>query len=325
VNLRLALYELAARQRVDRTVLAALCRRAGLEAEPPQAVVWLPRVLAALAAALAGLGVVFWVAAHWDAIGRFGQFALLQAIVAAVIAGAVPRGAARAPLALLALLGIGALLAFFGQTYQTGADPWLLFALWAALALPLALAARSDIVWAPWAVVAMAAVSLGVHAHTAHQWRFESQDLMLHLLAWGAAVALAVALGPALRRFTGAGVWSYRSALLLAVVAIGGSAICALFPERVAPHYGLGLAIAAVAFGALATRRGYDVFGLSAVAFAADVLLVAGAARWLFERAQGGDPIGNLTLLGLAAAALLAASVSLVMRIARARRTPEAP
>ena len=43
-------------------------------------------------------------------------------------------------LGLLALLGIGGLFAYFGQTHQTGADPWQLFALWAALVLPLRLA-----------------------------------------------------------------------------------------------------------------------------------------------------------------------------------------
>ena len=80
--------------------------------------------------------------------------------------GAAWRPAARAPLALLALLGIGGLFAYFGQTYQTGADPWQLFAWWAALALPLCLGVRSDVLWAPWAAVAVGAISLWVHAHT---------------------------------------------------------------------------------------------------------------------------------------------------------------
>ena len=44
----------------------------------------------------------------------------------------------RAPLALLVFLITGGLFASIGQTYQTGADPWQLFALWAALGLPLA-------------------------------------------------------------------------------------------------------------------------------------------------------------------------------------------
>ena len=75
------------------------------------------------------------------------------------LAGALWRPALRAPLALLAFLGTGGLFAYFGQTYQTGADAWQLFALWGALALPLCLGARSDALWAPWALVVMTAIS----------------------------------------------------------------------------------------------------------------------------------------------------------------------
>jgi hypothetical protein len=39
------------------------------------------------------------------------------------------------------------------------------------LALPLALAARSEVVWAPWALVVMTAAALSVQAHTGHRWR----------------------------------------------------------------------------------------------------------------------------------------------------------
>lgn len=326
MKLRPALYDLAARHHLDAAALATLCRRAGLGDEPPQVADWLARGVAVVAATLLGLGVVFWVAAHWDTLGRFGQFALLQGVVLVAIgAAAAAPAVARSPLGLLALLAIGALFAFFGQTYQTGADPWQLFALWAALALPLALAARSDIVWAPWALLATSAISLWVQAHSAHRWRFEAQDLAPQALAWAVAVALVVALGPAGRRVTGAGVWSYRTAIVLAVIVIAGSALGALLSNRLAPQYWWALGLAVVALWALATRRGFDIFGLSAVAFAGVVLLVGGLARWLFEFANGGEPVGILLLLGLAAAALLAASVSAVMRVARARHAAEAP
>jgi uncharacterized membrane protein len=320
LNLRLALYELAERHALDAGALAALCRLAGLEDEPEAVAAWVPRVVAALAAALLGLGAVFWVAAHWGALGRLGQFALLQGAVLAVAVAAAAWPVARGPLALLALLAVGALFAFFGQTYQTGADAWQLFALWAALALPLALAARSDLVWAPWALVSVCAVSLWVQVHTAHRWRFESQDAALHALGWGAAVAVAAVLGPWLARFTGAGRWSYRTATVLAVFVVSGSALGALFGDTVAPQYGLALGLAAAALWALATPRGYDIFGLSAVAFAADVLLVAGLARLLVEWLKVDAWVLFQLPLGLAAAALLAVSVSGVMRVARARR-----
>ncbi len=62
-----------------------------------------------------------WIAANWESLGRFMRFALLQGFVQAMCAGAAFRAGARAPLAMLALLGTGALFAYFGQTYQKGA------------------------------------------------------------------------------------------------------------------------------------------------------------------------------------------------------------
>ncbi len=52
----------------------------------------------------------------------------------------------RAALFLSALL-TGALFALIGQTYQLGADPWELFALWSVLLLPWAFAARQPDLW----------------------------------------------------------------------------------------------------------------------------------------------------------------------------------
>ncbi|TMH00920.1 MAG: DUF2157 domain-containing protein, partial [Betaproteobacteria bacterium] len=231
-------------------------------------------------------------------------------------AGALPRTPARAPLALLALLGIGGLLAFFGQTYQTGADPWQLFALWALLALPLALAVRGDVLWAPWVLVPMSAVALWTHAHTAYRWRVEPEDLTAYLLAWGAAFVLAVVLSPAFRRATGAGVWAWRTAATLAMAIVAFTALGGLFREQVAPQYALGLLLLAAAAAGLAQRAVFEVYVLSAVALALDALLVAGVARWVFDGPHR-DFVGPLLLTGLVAAGLLAASVSGVLWLAR--------
>jgi uncharacterized membrane protein len=149
MDLRLALYELAAQHRLDAAAARQLQQVAGLHDEPAMLATWLPRGVAVLAAALGGLGVIFWLAANWDTLGRFGRFALLQGVFVVMCAGALLKPAARTPLLLLALLAVGGLFAYFGQTYQTGADPWQLFALWAALTLPLCLAARSDVLWRP--------------------------------------------------------------------------------------------------------------------------------------------------------------------------------
>ncbi|WP_372526415.1 DUF2157 domain-containing protein [Piscinibacter sp.] len=322
MNLRLALYELAALHRLDAAATDRLQRAAGLNDEPVALAQMLPRGVAVRAAALGGLGIILWIAANWDTLGRFGRFALLQGVVLAMCAGALWRPAARAPLGLLALLAIGGLFAYFGQTYQTGADPWQLFALWAALALPLCLGVRSDVLWAPWALVVMTAISLWVHAHTGHRWRVEPHDLQAHAIGWGAAALLVAALSTPWRRVSGAGVWALRTALTLSVVMVTATALGGLFTQHVAAHYGLGLALLGAAAGVLALPRLFDVYGLSAVALGLNTLVVAGLARALFENHHGGDPIGQLLLLGLVAAGLLAATVNLVLRLARRQAAP---
>jgi len=318
MDLRLALYELAAQHRLDAAGTRELERLAGLHDEPARLTQRLPRGVAVLAAALVGLGVIFWIAANWDSLGRFGRFALLQGVVLAMCAGAIGRPIARAPLGLLALLAIGGLFAYFGQTYQTGADPWQLFALWAALALPLCLGARSDVLWTPWALVAVTAIALWVHAHAGHRWRVEPHDLPVHAIGWAAALALVAALSPVLRRYTGAGVWAMRTALTLAVVMITATALGGLFARDVAAHYWLGLLVLAAAAALLAMPRCFEIYGLSAVALGLNALVVAGAARALFESHHGVEPIGSMLALGLIAAGLLAATVSGVLRLARA-------
>lgn len=284
--------------------------------EPPALAHGLPRGLAVLAAALLGFGLVMWIAANWESLGRFGRFALLMGFVGVMGTGAALRPAARAPLALLAMLGIGALFAYFGQTYQTGADPWQLFALWAVLALPLCLGARSDVLWAPWALVVVTAVSLWTHAHLGHRWRVQPEDLRTHALAWLLAVLLVGWLSRPLQRFTGAGVWSLRTAATLAVVMTTATALGGLFHDTVAPHYALGLLVLAAAAGLLCLRAAFDVFVLSAVALSLNTLLVSGLSRLLFDD-HGGDPIGRLLLIGLVAAGLLAASVSAILKLGK--------
>lgn len=317
MNLRAALYALAGRHDLDAAASQRLIALAAPGAEPPGLASRLPLGLAVAAAALCGLGLVMWVAANWGELGRVGRFALLQAAVVTTAAAAALRPALRAPGGLAALLAIGALFASFGQTYQTGVDAWQFFALWAALALPLALAARSDVLWAPWALVTMTAIALWARTHTGHAWRVDLRDLPAHAIALALALAVVLALGPWLRRLTGAGAWSRRTAFTLFVVMVVSAGIGALFADPVVPHYWLALAVLAAGAALHARRAGFDVYALSAAALGLDTLLVGGLARLLLEDLDESDVAGSLMLVGLVAAGLLAGSVKLVLQLAR--------
>ncbi|MET3497129.1 DUF2157 domain-containing protein [Variovorax boronicumulans] len=314
MNLRLALYELARAHRLPATRMQTLFALAELDAQPSHLPQRFWRTVALLAAGLGGFGLVMWVAANWGALGRTGQFALLQGWVLLTALAAWRSPALRTPMGLLCLLGTGALFAYYGQTYQTGADAWQLFALWALLTLPLCLGVRSDVLWFPWVMVTCSAISLWAYAHTGHRWLADNRDLPIHLASWGLGAMLVLALSPWAQRWVGTTHWSRRLALLAMAVSVTLAALAGLFlRSAVALHYFLGLVLMAGSSGLLMQRRWFDIVGLSTAVLCLDTLLVAGLAHFLFKN-SGGDTMGLLLVIGLLAAGILAGSVAWVMR-----------
>lgn len=117
---------------------------------------------------LAGLlslaaGVIFFVAANWDAFAIFGRFALLEALLVACVGAALWRPPPQ-PIGRFALLGAfilaGALFALFGQTWQTGANVYELFLTWSLIGLPFVIAAGWSVAWAAWIFVLNVALAL---------------------------------------------------------------------------------------------------------------------------------------------------------------------
>lgn len=309
---RQTLFELAVRHTLDREQSRRLLHLLYPPTPPANLHALLARGVAMLAALLFGLGVIMWVAANWESMGRLLRFGLLQTLVLVMCGGAALRAQARAPLALVGMLGMGALWAYFGQTYQTGADPWQLFALWALLALPLCLASRSDLLWTPWVLISISAINLWLYTRLGYHWRMEESDLGLHLLLFLMLAALCLVLGPPLRRWTGAGIWSWRTALLLGIKLVAITGLAALFADEVLVQYFLALVLLGAIFAVLATPRQFDIFGLSAAALGLDTLLVCGMARLLLDGGSG-DKIGLFLLLTLFAVAVLIGTVKLVM------------
>lgn len=184
------LHQLVRRFNLEAAQARQLWQMSQLHARPPALRGWLEGALAAVAALLLGAGLVFWVAANWPEQTRAFKFNALQAAVLlpALAALALPR--LRTACLLLATLALGALLAFVGQTYQTGADPWQLFAAWAALALPWVLAARRALLWAAWLLLAALALALwGLPLELARHGLAHPR-LQLALAGWALLLAL---------------------------------------------------------------------------------------------------------------------------------------
>ena len=314
---RFALLDLIARARLDAHTSSRLWQMAGYE-RPPGAL--LPRLrtgLALFGAGCAGLGLLFWVAANWGVLSRFQQFALLQTLVAVLCGGAVAWPRARAPFGLLALVAVGGLFACFGQTYQTGADPWQLFALWAGLTLPLAAGVRSDAVWTAWSVVALIAVTLWDRSHLRSLWDSGRGAEGVHALAMLMAGLLTAAMSARWRRLSGAGRWAFGTALVLSMAFVTGMALLDLDGAS-HPVYFLGLLAAGGAAIAFAVQAPFDVFAASVAALALNILLVAGLAVLLLSGSMTTSAtILMLLVIGLVAAGLLAGTAKIILDLAR--------
>lgn len=129
----------------------------------------------------------YFIAYNWDVMGRFAKIGLLEAGLVAAVAVALRADSetlvARAAL-LAAVLLTGPLLAFVGQTYQTGADTYELFRAWALLTLPWVLVARWRPIWCLWLLLVNVAIAL----YFGEAWRplvssfFNQTAALTHLL-----------------------------------------------------------------------------------------------------------------------------------------------
>jgi len=110
-------------------------------------------------------GIIFFFAYNWRALPDAAKIAAPQAImiVGFLAWAALGRGSRLGDIsAIIASVMIGVSMAVVGQVYQLGADPWRLFAFWAAIVFPVSLILRSDAQLA----VALTVASIGYFLYT---------------------------------------------------------------------------------------------------------------------------------------------------------------
>lgn len=111
---------------------------------------FLSRVVLTFAMVLLCSGVIFFFAYNWDDLSRYSKFAIAQV---ALVLSLLPllRLNLQQPAGQMALFAasvlVGALLALVGQTYQSGADTYELFLVWALLITPWVVLARMPALW----------------------------------------------------------------------------------------------------------------------------------------------------------------------------------
>ena len=111
------------------------------------------RLLLVTGVVFVSLAAIFFFAYNWADLGKFAKFASCEiaVIVGLTIYLYADRDSLLGKSTLLATsLFVGALLALFGQIYQTGADTWQLFFSWAALITPWVLVSRFSSLYILW-------------------------------------------------------------------------------------------------------------------------------------------------------------------------------
>ncbi|WCP66074.1 DUF2157 domain-containing protein [Vibrio tubiashii] len=139
------------------------------------------------------LSLIFFFAYNWADLGRFAKFAVIEiclvAFAVVYIKAERYKLVANAAMIVSCLL-VGALLALFGQTYQTGADTWQLFASWLVIITPWVVVARLIPAWVLWLALSNISVALYFNTFSANQFLLfsfaDSHSWALFLLNTGA-------------------------------------------------------------------------------------------------------------------------------------------
>lgn len=124
---------------------------------------WISLLFLTFGTVLILTGIVYFFAFNWAVISPTIKFASIQIGVGVCLIGAYFYSLQRLSGQLLLLAGsvlIGVLLAVFGQVYQTGADNYQLFMMWAILIFAWTLLSNFAAQWAVWLVIVNTALSL---------------------------------------------------------------------------------------------------------------------------------------------------------------------
>lgn len=222
----------------------AVVRSGPLRPDERQTQHFLDRLLLLGGLLCASSAVVFFFAYNWDVMGRLQKIGLAQILVCvpmlALLKYPLQHRVAQSGLLASGLL-LGPLLALIGQIYQTGADNFELFLLWAVMLLPWLLLARSRWLGILFMLLLNLAILLALYTFPQVSWdvRFAAM-LGLNLLLWMPVARMAWV--------TRARFWRVTNALMVAWLLVVSTcwAVAAMWDVSMMPVLGSVVWLAAL-------------------------------------------------------------------------------
>lgn len=314
---RTEILDWAAHGHLEADALPAALRSAGVTPDAQDWRQFFDRLTLWLGAIFLAAAVIFFFAYNWQAMDRFAKFGLLEALIIACAAVGwrldVAHAGGKAALLITALL-IGSLLALTGQTYQTGADPYELFAAWALAILPLVAVGRFGALWLVWiALINLALIFYYQIFGDLFGPFFNSKGLLWRLFAINTLALGAWELGA--RQGI---VWLRQRAAARVLVSVSGGLITLLAMLEIirtninsnTSLYGGGSGIALAAYVlwlaaayALYRKRIPDLFVLTGGVLSAIIVITAFLSKNLLQHdSTAGLLLIGMTVIGLSAA-----------------------
>ena len=192
-NSRTALLHWLEQGKIPADAVHNALRLAGLVPAPNDWRKFFDALMLWLASTFCALGVIFFFAYNWQAIGELAKFGLLELFIISslFLCWRLDQNAIGGKAALLfASLLIGALFALVGQTYQTGADTYELFTMWALAIFPWVVVSCFSALWLFWlGLLNLAALLYYQTFGGLFGWLFDMESALwllfaLNTLAW---------------------------------------------------------------------------------------------------------------------------------------------
>ena len=282
---------------------------------PPRAFEWfsfMEIISIVFGGLLFATGVIFFIAANWDSLGKFFKFFMVEALILTSLAiWQLSKNELLRKISLMvAFILLGGLLALIGQVYQSGADSWELFFYWAVLGVFWVVAGRFEPLWVLW--ITITNLALFLYLNSSFRVIFIPADSILTLGLWN--LLLLIAFEWARRLELCSPRFLLRILASAVVILLTIQTVISIFDKN--SSYFLFFPIW---FGGMAFyfwER--DSYILSSLAFGFDVVILSIVAKILFT-IRGVDPIFAFFVMSVASISVAMFTINFIKTINRDR------